>query len=243
MRGPLGWVAAGAAAFLLCLIARFPASWAGWALPRGIECGELSGTLWSGACSGLRAGGAELGDATWSVHPLALLAGRLSLDASLGRAQGRARASIDIDPSGAISARGIDAVFAIDRDLIAQLPPGARGAFTAQLQSLTLKGDRITSVRGLIQVKGLEIRRGEPLGGYRVTFPAAASGEPTGRLVDLGGPLSVEGTVRLTPGPGYVVSGLVAARPSAPPALVANLRYLGAPDAAGRREFSVAGTF
>ena len=37
--------------------------------------------------------------------------------------------------------------------------------------------------------------------------------------------------------------GLVAARTGAPPELINNLRFLGSPDATGRRPFSVAGTF
>ena len=70
-----------------------------------------------------------------------------------------------------------------------------------------------------------------------------AKGEPTGKLRDLDGPLAVEGTLRLTPQPGYELEGLVAPRRGAPPEIVSSLPFLGAPDATGRRPFSVVGTF
>ncbi|MGH8286318.1 MAG: type II secretion system protein N, partial [Steroidobacteraceae bacterium] len=57
------------------------------------------------------------------------------------------------------------------------------------------------------------------------------------------GPLNVTGSLRLTREPGFVLDGLVAARPDASPELARQLQYLGAPDAGGRRPFSIAGTF
>ena len=60
---------------------------------------------------------------------------------------------------------------------------------------------------------------------------------------DLDGPLALEGTLRLTPQPGFELEGLIAPRNGAPPELVNNIRFLGAPDASGRRSFSLAGTF
>ena len=75
-----------------------------------------------------------------------------------------------------------------------------------------------------------------------MTFPGGP-GEPTGKLRDLDGPLAVEGTLRLTRQPGFELEGLVAPRAGAEPALINNIRYLGSPDATGRRPFSVAGTF
>jgi hypothetical protein len=64
-----------------------------------------------------------------------------------------------------------------------------------------------------------------------------------GQIRDLGGPLSVTGTLKLTRQGGYEVEGLVAARADAPPELINNMRFLGSPDATGRRPFSLSGTF
>jgi hypothetical protein len=59
----------------------------------------------------------------------------------------------------------------------------------------------------------------------------------------LGGPLAVAGTLRMTPEPGFVLEGTVASRANATPELARQLQMLGAPDAQGRRSFSIANTF
>ena len=64
-----------------------------------------------------------------------------------------------------------------------------------------------------------------------------------GQLRDTGGPLSVAGTLRLTQAGGFDVQALVAPRPDAPPELTSNLKFLGSPDASGRRQFSMSGSF
>ena len=64
-----------------------------------------------------------------------------------------------------------------------------------------------------------------------------------GQIRDLDGPLERARYAALTRQGGYEVEGVVAARAGASPALIDNLRYLGTPDAAGRRPFSLSGTF
>ena len=240
-RGP--WIAAGAAAaFLIVLVARFPARWAAGLLPRGTSCAQLAGTLWRGTCTGLVAAGAPLGDLSWSTHPLGLLTGKLSLTVSLGMASGNARSNVALSPTGAISAEDLRATLPLNHALLSQVPPNVQGVMAIDLAALHWNGKRVTLLRGQFDVQGLAIQ-GEPLGDYRLTFPGDSSDEPVGRLADLGGPLSVEGTLRLTREPGFVLDTLVAPRANAPRELVQDLRYLGSPDAEGRRPFSLAGTF
>jgi hypothetical protein len=241
------------AAFVAVLIARLPARWAAGALPRGAACARISGTLWSGACAGLTELGAPIGDLTWELHPLRLLTASLSADVALSRGEGTARARIDIGPSGTVTARGVQASFPLDRALLPALPPGMQGSAQADIPFLRCRGLRLLGIRGRIDVRGLTDGRGEPLGSYRLSFPAssapgastpgAGSGGPVGRLTDLGGPFSVDGTVRLTSEPGYVVEAEVAARPGAPPDLANAVRYLGSPDPSGRRPLTLSGTF
>ena len=73
-------------------------------------------------------------------------------------------------------------------------------------------------------------------GGNEGLFVAADAVE------ECGGPLAVQGTLRLTRQPGYVLEGQVAPRDGAPPELIGNLQLLGTPDGLGRRPFSIAGT-
>ena len=239
------WMSAVAlAAFVLILLVRFPAQWAVGALPRDTQCEQLDGTLWAGGCSGLTTQGNRLGDLTWTLHPLRLLAGSLALDLNLTQPATSMAASAHVECSlgGTLAARNVHAHLMLDHSLFKQLPPSMHGYLDAELAALRWDGKRITALQGQIDVRGLEADQTTPLGDYRLSFPGGP-GEPVGALKDIGGPLAVEGTLRLTPEPGYVVAGVVAARPSAPPQLAQQIRYLGSPDAEGRRPFSFAGTF
>ena len=72
---------------------------------------------------------------------------------------------------------------------------------------------------------------------------SAGSDMPKAVVRDAGGPLELDATLQLNHDPGYVLEGRVAARPSASPDIVDLLKYFGSPDAAGRRPFSLMGTF
>ncbi|MGH8227709.1 MAG: type II secretion system protein N [Steroidobacteraceae bacterium] len=236
-------IAAGAIAFGLVLAARFPARWAAAALPGSVACAHIGGTVWSGTCSGLEAAGTHLGTAQWHLRPWVLFTGKLSLDLAVSPPGGDARARVDLHPGGAIVATAVHARFALGAGLIPALPRSVGGTAAVDLPSIRFDGRRVTALQGRIEVRRITTGRGEPLGSYALLFPtgSGSGNEPVGRLTDLGGPFSVTGTVHLT-AEGYVVRGLVAARPGAPPDLTAALRYLGSPDAQGRRPFSFAGT-
>jgi general secretion pathway protein N len=234
---------AGAIAFLIILLTQFPAQWAAGALPTRVRCTQIDGTLWNGACVGLTAQGVALGDLTWSLHPLRLFLGKLSLDVTLSRAAGNARGLIEIGPTGAITARNVHASWPLDHSVVGALPPNLHASAQADLASLHWDGHRISAIQGDVDLRGLEQARGSPLGDYRLSFPGGAGDEPVGNLRDLGGPLAVDGTLRLTREPGFVLDARIAARPNASPEIVKQLQYLGSPDAQGRRPLSVAGTF
>jgi hypothetical protein len=99
-------------------------------------------------------------------------------------------------------------------------------------------------MQGHIEARDLYQTGGTPgsIGNYAVDFPGGTH-PPKGKLRDLGGPLSVEGEVSLEPQRRVVVSGMVAARPTADPSLANQLRILGTPDAQGRRPFSLENSF
>lgn len=238
------WIALAALVFVAIVVARMPAS---WVIPSGRPqgaCAGVEGTLWSGTCSGLTVRGTPVGDVSWELHPLRLAAGRLA--AHVTAVQGAAVASGDLELGfgGRVTARRLVADFPLDRKLISALPPALQGRAHVDLAVVQLQRGVITRLQGRIEARDLVERSGAstPLGSYVVTFPGG-SGDPIGQIRDLEGPLSLEGTLRLTRQPGFELEGLIAARPGAPPELVNNLRFLGSPDASGRRTFSLSGTF
>lgn len=231
-------------AFAAIIVARLPAS---WVLPSGpkapISCVSTEGSIWSGACSGLTYQHTALGDLSWELKPARLFLGRLAAHVSLAHAAARASGDLELGFGGRISAHGLSAELPLDPKLLPGVPPQLRGSARVELAHAVAVHGIIEELQGTIEAHDLIEQSGRitPLGSYRLSFPGGA-GEPVGTLQDIGGPLAVTGTLRLTQHGGYELESQIAARPDAPPELVENLRYLGSPDAAGRRTFSMSGS-
>jgi general secretion pathway protein N len=236
-------------AFAVILLARLPASWLSGALPPEMTCGQISGTLWNGACSTLSVRGAPLGDLRWQLHALPLLTGKVASLAQLDGPAGSVTSEVEVRSDHDITARNLRANINMDPALLPQAPATLRGHARFNLSLLRIEHERIAALEGQIDVRDLEQRGAQngALGDYVLTFPAARAsargGEPIGDVRSVKGPFDVEGTLRLTREPGFELQGVVAAGPDAPPDIVQQLKYLGAPDSRGRRPFSVAGTF
>lgn len=239
------WIALLAAvAFVVIVLARMPAA---WILPtRGPQwsCMSIDGSLWSGACAGLVVSGTSLGDLNWDLHPLRLLLGRLAAHVTLGHGPADGTADLELMLGGRVAARNVVANLPLDPALLPAVPPNLHGRAHVELAQVNLRHGIISQLQGRIEARDLEERSGNntALGSYAVNFPGG-SGEPVGTLRDLNGPLALEGTLRLTPAPGFELEGFIAARQGAPPELVNTLRFLGSPDATGRRPFALSGTF
>jgi general secretion pathway protein N len=240
------WVALLAAvAFVVIVLARMPAAWV--APPRGPQwaCATIDGSLWNGTCAGLTVSGTPLGDLTWELHPLRLVTGRLAAHLTLNHGPADAAAAdVELTFGQRLTARNVVADLPLDPALLSSLPANLHGRAHVELALAEVHHGIIRQLKGRIEARNLEERSGNntPLGSYSVSFPGG-SGDPVGTLRDLEGPLALEGTLRLTPAPGFELEGVIAARQGAPPELVNSLRFLGSPDATGRRPFSLSGTF
>ncbi|MGH8295192.1 MAG: type II secretion system protein N [Steroidobacteraceae bacterium] len=233
-------------AFAAIVLARLPAR---WVLPTGgstFSCASVEGSLWSGYCSGLKVNGAPLGDLAWQLRPSRLLLGKLAAHVDLEHPPATsARGDVEIGLGGTITARNLTASLPLDPKVLPGIPPTLTGTihFDLALARITSKGV-VSKLKGRIEASNLVDSSGyvTPLGNFLVTFPGGTR-EPTGNLEDIGGPLAVQGKLVLTAQPGYSLSGYVTPRPSAVPALVNAIQFLGTPDAQGRRQFAVSGTY
>lgn len=235
----------GVAAFAVILIARLPASWVISAPRSGIACADVEGTIWNGTCSGMSSHGQAIGDLTWEIHPARLLAGKLNAAVALTRPSGSARGTVEVGLNRELTARDVRLDAPLDPELMPQVPANLHGTLHAELSLVRVAGKTIKTLEGHIEARNIEQGTGstaEPFGSYSLTFPATG-GEPVGQVRDLGGPLEVQGTLRLTPEPGFVLESLVKPRANAPAELVRDIQYLGSPDAQGRRPFSIGATF
>jgi hypothetical protein len=235
-------------AFALILILRFPASWAARWLPPGVSCNQISGTVWTGACSGLVAQGVQIDNASWRLQRMPLLSGRLAAHVEVMRGTNYLRGDINAKSGRNIPARNLTLDLPLDRAIIPQLPANLSGRANGNLALLQIENGALKAVQGEIEGHDLvSVDRGQRLavGSYRVTFPVAdPSKDPVGQLRSLSGPLDVAGTLTLMRSPpGFHAEGTVAAHPDAPPQLVQSLAELGTPDAQGRRPFGFENTF
>jgi general secretion pathway protein N len=238
------WIALAVIVFAAIVIARIPAAWIIPARhPQG-SCTSIDGSLWSGTCSGLTVQGTPVGDVSWELHPLHLVAGKLAAHVTVTQGSGNATADVELGLGQRVTVRHVLADFALDPKLLPGLPPTLHGRAHLDLALVQIQRGIITQLQGRIEAHDLKESSGTntALGSYVVTFPGG-SGDPIGRIRDLEGPLALEGTLHLTPQPGFQLEGLITARQGAPPELVNNLRFLGSPDASGRRQFSLSGTF
>jgi hypothetical protein len=196
---------------------------------------------------GLSVQNVQLDSVSWQLRPFALFGRKLAGHVEVMRGANYVRGDIEAKSGGTLTARNLQADMPLDPALIPQLPRDLSGVVRANLESIHIEKGAITSVQGQLEAHDLvQASRGQrlALGDYALTFPAAdPNSEPLGQLRSLSGPLRVEGTLKLTREPGFVLEGLVAPGPDASPQLVRELSYLGSPDAQGRRPFSVAATF
>jgi len=242
VRRPL-WIALLAiAAFAIIVLTRLPAS---WVFPRSalFACAGIDGSVWSGSCNGLTVQHVEMGDLTWDVAPLRALTGTLAAHIELAHGAVSARSEVDLGFGGGVTLRNLVADLPLDPARVPRVPPQLRGTVHAELALVRLQHGDLTDLKGRIEAHDLLQRTGHvtPIGSYALSFPGGG-GDPVGTLQDLGGPLAVQGTLRLMHGPAYILEGEVAARADAAPELLSDLQFLGSPDATGRRPFSMAGT-
>jgi hypothetical protein len=248
MKRTIWMVILGVLLFAGIVISRLPA---GWAMPdpkSGVGCSDVDGTIWSGTCTGLTVQQLALGDVTWDVHPMRLLAGKLNTDLVLTRPDGTSHGNVEVGMDQKITARDIEADLPLDHSLIPAIDSGLHGKLHAQIASLRVEKNVIRSIAGLIEAHDIVDSAGggaKQLGSYSVTFPQAAEGDPVGQLKDLGGgPLTVKGTLKLTSNPpGFDLEGLVKPQPGAAPDLVQTIQFLGRPDPEGFRPFGMQNSF
>jgi general secretion pathway protein N len=233
-------------AFAAIVLARLPAS---WLLPAGgpdFSCASVDGSLWNGYCSGLRVRGTALGDLTWQLRPSRLLLGKLAAHIDVEHPPTTsAQGDFEFGFGGTVVAHDLTASLPLDPKLLPGAPPTLSGTLHVNLAiaRVTRKGV-IERLEGRIEASDLVDHSGyvTPLGNFVVTFPGGTP-QPTGDVQDAGGPLAVQGKLVLTPQPGYDLSGYVTPRQSATQALINAIQFLGSPDAEGRRQFALSGTY
>lgn len=245
------WWALGFGAYLAFTIATFPAGVAlKWFAPPDVTFAGVGGTLWSGGAASATANGFTAESLRWRVRPAALFLGRVSADVEARIPDGFV--------AGQVTASGGNIRFADLRGatslpaLAGVLPVrGMRGQASASFESLVIEDGWPTVAVGELKLGALEVMPLIPdgsgallaLGNYTITFQPAPAGELAAAFVDNGGPLEVQGTLRLDATHAYAIDALVEPRADAPESLVEGLKIMTSePDAEGRRRLNLTGS-
>ena len=243
-RGAL--VAAGVAAFLVCLVAMLPANQLTRRLPAGIEVGGVGGTVWSGRARSLTVNGRSLGGLQWSCRPWSLLVLEWSCAVSLAPPGGEITGELSGDFGPEVVGENLRGRVPIAAFEGIATPRGWTGDLEVDLDAVRFVGRRPASAAGTMFLRNLRApgAGGQVLGDFELTVGEGTVGSEAlnGRLRDLGGPLRVRGSIEMGQDGRYLLTGEAAPGPGAGPAIFDTLSFLGSPDSQGRRPFTIEGT-
>ena len=242
-------VVIGVVAFALLALATLPARVVlGRLASSGVHASGVSGTIWNGQAQVLAVGGAGIGSVSWRLHVLPLFTGRASAQVNVKRVDGFLESRVSASPSGRVAFSNLTGSLPLSA-----LPPnvlrgGWTGTLNLKLADLVLEDGWPTAAEGVVEVIDITGPANKPvnMGSYKATFAeggAPEQGVLRGAVVDLGGPIEINGAIDLKAvDRSYRVQGLIAPRPDAPREVTNALQFLGPPDERGRREFGTEGT-
>jgi general secretion pathway protein N len=243
-RGAL--IAAGVAAFLVCLVAMVPANQLASRLPTGVELGGVGGTVWSGRARSLAVNGRPIGALQWSCRPWPLLVLEWSCTVGLKPPGGAVSGDLSGDFGQEIVGRALRGRVPIAAFEGIATPRGWTGELELDVAEIRLVGRRPAAASGTLFLRGLRApgTGGQVLGDFELVVGEGTVGSESlnGRIRDLGGPLRVRGSIELDSKGKYLLTGEAAPGPGAGPAIFDTLSFLGAPDRQGRRPFTIEGS-
>jgi general secretion pathway protein N len=236
-------IAVGAAALLAGLVLTFPARIAyQWFAPGQLALSGISGSVWKGTAVQGSAAGLFLSDVTWRFRPLSLIRLEAGYSITARLPSGFFESGIAIGVGNRVQFDDLTAAVRL-ASLDALLPmKGVDGDVSLQFSNLVFADGVPTEAQGTVGIAGLVLRplSPTPLGDYRAQLQTT-DGVITGTVEDVSGVLDVSGDLVLNRERAYSFVGQVAAGPNAPGAVHEQLRFLGAPDQQGRREFRFEG--
>ncbi len=238
------YIVAGVLVLLLVLVATFPARVAyQWFAPPDLQLTGISGSIWSGRATEGLAGGAYIRDISWRFKPGALAGGKLAFATTSRPASGTMMTDVAVGLDGSLTLSALSGSVPLDLVHPAFQQNGIRGDLSLAFDTLVLKNGLPVDALGTVTVANVlvpDLSAGV-LGDFRADF-RTVDGTVTATVDDVSGVLDVAGTIALAPDRSYSLIGEVAARPSAPPSIEQQLRFLGTPDERGMRPFRFEGS-
>ena len=238
------YIIGGILVLLLVLVATFPARVAyQWFAPPDLQLTGIGGSIWSGTATEGLAGGAYIRDVSWRFKPGALLGGKLAFATTSRPASGTMNTDVAVGLDGSLTLSALTGSVPLDLVHPAFQQNGISGDLSLAFDRLVMKDGLPVDVAGSVTVANVYVPNlsAGVLGDFRADFQTV-DGTVTGTVDDVAGVLDVDGVISLAPDRSYSLVGEVAARPSAPPSIEQQLRFLGSPDQRGMRPFRFEGS-
>lgn len=251
-----GWVALIVAAYLTALIVLLPARYAveeiapsmGIKLGNDLALNDISGTIWSGDVGQLQLKGIEVGKASWELHPLSLLMGKLALDWQLTRNSGKLHGEALINQDEQISIKKIQGEIPVEEltSMLPFVPFAVKGSVVFDLPLIQISGNRLRSAEGEITWNRAEIVAMQTInfGDVTASFSTAKDdGNIEAKLNNQDGNLDLNTTAVFKPDGIYQIAGELAARTPKDRPLLNNFIMLGRADQQGILRFNLNGRY
>jgi general secretion pathway protein N len=238
------YIVAGIVVLLLVLVSTFPARVAyQWFAPPDLQLTGISGSIWKGTATEGLAGDAYIRDISWQFKPAALFGGDLAFATTSRPASGTMNADVAVGLDGTLTLSSLSGGVPLDLVHPVFQQNGISGDLSLSFDNLALRDGLPVDINGAMTVANVYVPdlSAAVLGDFRVDFQTV-DGTVTGTVDDLSGVLDVAGVITLAADSSYSLIGEVAARPSAPPSIEQQLRFLGSPDERGFRPFRFEGS-
>ena len=208
-----------------------------------VRLAGVSGSLWQGHASSAQVFGQEIGTLDWRLEAAPLLGGELLAHVSLAGAELSGSGIVDRVSDGTISVR--DASFRVPARMAApalDIPAlQLLGTIDGKLAEARLRGAWVQQASGNLRWNDAAVAGAAQaqLGTLEATFSSAPDGTIVGVARDLGGPLQLNGTFKVSAG-SFDADANLAARDGNPQVIEA-LRYIGQPQADGTSHLVIHG--
>jgi len=247
----IAYVGLGLLAYLVFLVARFPASTA-YALSQEytdvgtrISLSGVQGTLWSGRARELVADGIALGRIDWDLNPWAVLRARADIDWRMNGERHAGQGRVVVARDGEVTVQGVHGNMRAEQftPFFANLPLRLTGDVQVRVQDMVVQPGRRFAARGELNWQEAALTAPQPmqLGSLRIDSVPTEEGGSRLQVSDTGGPLAIQGVIQVGADGTYRTSLTMSARPSADKGLASALGFFGPRDASGRVQVSQTG--
>jgi hypothetical protein len=208
-----------------------------------VKLAGISGSIWQGHANSAQVFGQELGALDWQLEAAPLLSGEVMAHIQLRGGAVEASGVVDRTGDGAINVR--DAIFHLPASMAApalDIPAlQLLGNIDGKLAQARLRGAWVDQASGSLRWNGAAVTGAAQavLGDLEATFSSAPDGSIAGVAHDLGGPMQLSGTFKVSAG-SFDAEANLAAR-DGNPQVVEALHYIGEPQADGSSHLIIHG--